>query len=96
MYLALAFLTYATEGFYTYDFLDLQKHSSGIVAAYIIGILVAAIIIFLLVRYLIVFRVWVTEKKLGKMGKFSAREHRQRQLNDEVEKGVPLGDFSAR
>jgi hypothetical protein len=39
LYLALAYLTYYTQGFYTYGFLDLQKNSSGVVAAFIIGIL---------------------------------------------------------
>ena len=73
LYLGLAYLTHTTEGFYVYPFLDLQKNSSGAVAGVIVGILVAAIIIFLIVRYLIVLRVWVTEKKLGKHGKFSKR-----------------------
>ncbi|KAH8728623.1 hypothetical protein GQ44DRAFT_701720 [Phaeosphaeriaceae sp. PMI808] len=88
LYLGLAYLTHATEGFYVYSFLDLQAHSSGIVAAYIIGILVGAIIIFLIVRYLIVLRVWVTENKLGKGGKFSSRGAVPL-TNGELEKGVP-------
>jgi hypothetical protein len=71
LYLGLAYLTHATEGFYAYPFLDLQNNSPGFVAGAIVGILVAAIIIFLIVRYLIVLRVWVTEKKLGQHGKFS-------------------------
>lgn len=71
LYLGLAYLTHATEGFYVYPFLDLQTHSSGVVGGYIIGILVAAIIIFLIVRYLIALRVWITETKLGMGGKFS-------------------------
>lgn len=91
LYLGLAYLTHATEGFYVYDFLDLQEHSSGIVAAYIIGILVGAIIIFLIVRYLIMLRVWVTEKKLGKTGKFSSRG-RVGLMNEEAGKDVPLHD----
>lgn len=36
------------------------------------GILVGAIIIFLIVRYVIMLRVWITEKKMGKTGKFSS------------------------
>ncbi|KAI4942130.1 hypothetical protein J4E91_010329 [Alternaria rosae] len=75
LYLGLAYLTHATQGFYVYPFLDLQKNSSGLVGAYIVGILVAAIIIFLIVRYLIVLRVFITEKKLGKTGKISTRQH---------------------
>ena len=73
LYLGLAYLTNATEGFYVYDFLDPHKHSSGIVAAYIIGILVGAVVIFLIVRYLIMLRVWVTETKMHKTGKFTHR-----------------------
>ncbi|KAH7394695.1 hypothetical protein BKA66DRAFT_438504 [Pyrenochaeta sp. MPI-SDFR-AT-0127] len=78
LYLGLAYLTHATQEFYVYDFLDLQENPSGIVAAYIIGILVTAVVIFVILRYLIMLRVWVTEKKLGKTGKFSSRgaEHR--------------------
>jgi predicted membrane-bound dolichyl-phosphate-mannose-protein mannosyltransferase len=75
LYLGLAYLTHATQGFYVYPFLDLHKNSSGSVGAYIVGILVAAIIIFLIVRYLIVLRVWITEKKLGKTGKTSTRQN---------------------
>jgi signal transduction histidine kinase len=86
LYLALAYVTYATEGFFVYSFLDNKTNSSGKVAGYIIGILVAAIIVFLIVRYLITLRVWVTEKKLGKTGKFS---HRERTLADgDAEKAV--------
>ncbi|KAF2020090.1 hypothetical protein BU24DRAFT_365915 [Aaosphaeria arxii CBS 175.79] len=72
-YLGLAYVTEATQGFYVYGFLNLKKNSAGSVAGYIVGILVAAVIVFLIVRYLIVLRVWVTEKKLGKLGKFSTR-----------------------
>ncbi|KAH7089259.1 hypothetical protein FB567DRAFT_328784 [Paraphoma chrysanthemicola] len=87
LYLGLAYLTHETQGFYVYDFLDLQEHSSGIVAAYIVGILVAAIVVFLIVRYLIMLRVWVTEKKLGKTGKLSAREVRSA-VHQDPEKGT--------
>ncbi|KAF2268844.1 hypothetical protein CC78DRAFT_565284 [Lojkania enalia] len=71
LYLGLAYLTLETEGFYVYDFLDSRTNSQGIVAGYIIGILAAAIIVFLIVRYVIKFRVWITEQKLGKTGKFT-------------------------
>lgn len=95
MYLGLAYLTYATEGFYTYDFLNLQKHSSGIVAAYIIGILVAAIIIFLIIRYVIMLRVWVTERKLGLLGKFSQRGSAY-SAHQEEGKGLALNNMGGR
>tara|TARA_R110002003_G_scaffold12_2_gene812 strand:- start:14300 stop:14680 length:381 start_codon:yes stop_codon:yes gene_type:complete len=95
LYLGLAYLTHATQGFYVYDFLDLQANSSGIVAAYIIGILVAAIVVFLIVRYLILLRIWVTEKKLGKAGKFSAREARPI-VNEDPEKGTSSRNLGAK
>lgn len=95
LYLGLAYLTHATQGFYTYGFLDLQKNSSGIVAAYIVGILVAAIVIFLIVRYLILLRVWVTEKKLGLTGKFS-KKARGPGINTEAGKDVPLDEVRAK
>jgi uncharacterized membrane protein YjdF len=93
LYLALAYVTFATEGFYVYDFLDTRTNSSGKVGAYIVGILAAAIIIFLIVRYLIMLRVWVTEKKLGKSGKFS--RHR-RFTDDEEDKGIPMHNVIAK
>lgn len=90
MYLGLAYLTYYTEGFYVYSFLNLQKNSGGIVAAYIVGILVAAIVVFLIVKYVIMLRVWVTEKKMGKMGKLSTRDVRRRHIDEEGEAHYPL------
>ena len=93
LYLALAYVTFATEGFYVYDFLDTRTNSSGKVAAYIFGILAASIIIFLIVRYLIMLRVWLTEKKLGKSGKFSGR----RRLTDNDDgSGIPMYNVTAK
>jgi hypothetical protein len=95
LYLALAFLTYATDGFYVYPFLDLRKNSSGYVGAMIVGILVVAIIVFVIVRYLIVLRVWVTEKKLGQAGKFTTRRIGS-VADNEVENGIQLKSNGAR
>ena len=81
LYLSLAYLTHYLQGWYSYDFLDLEKHSSGVVAGYIMGILIGSIIIFLIVKYLILLRVWLTERKFGMMGKFSS--HHQPDTNDE-------------
>ena len=74
LYLGLAYLTHATEGFYVYSFLDIQANGSGLVAGACIGILVGAIIVFVIVRYLILLRRWITESKLGSKGKFSSRD----------------------
>jgi len=94
LYLGLAFLTHATQGFYTYDFLDLQDHSSGIVAAYIIGILVGSIIIFLIVRYIIMLRVRITEVWLHRTGRYTSHGS-ARLRNQEPDKGLPLHHIDA-
>jgi len=70
LYLALAYVTHATKGFYTYSFLDPAK--GGIVAAYCFGIAVGGIIVFGVVWGLIRLRKWLTEEKLGRRGKFSS------------------------
>ncbi|TFK36001.1 hypothetical protein BDQ12DRAFT_699831 [Crucibulum laeve] len=54
-YLGVAYLTKATQGFYTYAFLDPTKQHA-LLAAYIIGIAVAEIIIFFIVRLIMTFR----------------------------------------
>ncbi|KAF8956426.1 hypothetical protein BDZ97DRAFT_1671613 [Flammula alnicola] len=54
-YLGVAYITRATQGFYTYSFLNPQKQGAKL-AAYIIGIAVAEIIVFLIVRGIVVLR----------------------------------------
>ena len=82
LYLALAYITRASEGFYPYSFLD-PNNGSGSVAAYCFGILAAIIVIFGIVWGVIWLRRWVTEKKLGMEGKYvKARKVR---IDEEVE-----------
>jgi hypothetical protein len=73
LYLALAYLTYATQGFYTYDFLDPAAHGRGRTAAYIVGILVAAIVLFGIVWAVVWLRRWLTERVCGCEGRFARR-----------------------
>ncbi|KAK5992472.1 hypothetical protein PT974_05879 [Cladobotryum mycophilum] len=81
-YLSVAYITKATQGFYTYSFLDYKAaHGRGYVAAYIIGIAAGIVIVFLIVRCLVWVRRWFTEKKLGKDGKFA----RQRDWSNDAE-----------
>ncbi|KAH7334991.1 hypothetical protein B0J17DRAFT_672329 [Rhizoctonia solani] len=47
-YLGVAYITYETQGFYTYSFLD-PKKQGALLAAYIVGIAAAAVIIFTIV-----------------------------------------------
>ncbi|KAI0797403.1 hypothetical protein BC629DRAFT_1257969, partial [Irpex lacteus] len=60
-YLGVAYITHATQGFYTYSFLDPSKEH-GKLAAYIVGIAVAAVIVFLIVRYVCMGRAWLVAR----------------------------------
>jgi uncharacterized membrane protein len=71
LYLALAYITHATQGWYPYSFLD-HKHGGGHLAAYIMGILGAACVIFGVVWAITSARNKLT-KKLGFEGKFAQR-----------------------
>jgi len=54
-YLGVAYITYATQGFYAYSFLDPStKH--GFVAVYVLGTGIAECTIFSIVRYICMFR----------------------------------------
>ncbi|GAP88724.1 hypothetical protein SAMD00023353_1201390 [Rosellinia necatrix] len=70
LYLALAYLTHATKGFYTYSFLD-PALQGPLVAAYVFGIAVGICVVFALARGLVWLRCWVTEEKLGLDGVFA-------------------------
>ncbi|KAH6702891.1 hypothetical protein DL95DRAFT_174479 [Leptodontidium sp. 2 PMI_412] len=87
-YLGLAYVTYATKGYYVYSFLnpdpvnkiiDAQGREDniggvgkGAVVGYVFGIAAAICIIFCVVKGLATLRKWGTETKLGKKGKFYA------------------------
>lgn len=71
LYLGLAYVTLATKHYYVYSFLDPGWKGSGIVAAYIFGILLAGIVMYLLVQGIIALRLWLTESVLHKEGKFA-------------------------
>lgn len=86
LYLALAYVTKATKGFYTYSFLDPSIQKNGLVAGYVFGILIAILVIFSIVQGLIWARKWLTETKLGLNGKFAPESPRARSsLRDEQE-----------
>ena len=67
-YLGLAYVTYATQGFYAYGFLN-PDNGAGHLAAYIVGIAVACAVIFLIVWGL----VWIRRRFTG-YGKKSRRD----------------------
>lgn len=65
LYLSLAYLTHATQGFYTYSFLDPGEngeHNKRVVA-YSFGIAAATIVIFLVVQLLLWIRARFTREK---------------------------------
>jgi len=63
LYLGLAYVTYATQGFYTYNFLN-PDNGAGSLAGYILGIFAGSLVIFVVVWLLVCFREWAT----GKLG----------------------------
>lgn len=76
LYLGLAYLTFATQGFYTYNFLD-PANGQGRVAAYCFGNLAAVIIIFIVVWLLI----WV-RRRLTPAGKRSRADILSGRIHD--------------
>ncbi|KAH9857708.1 hypothetical protein C2E23DRAFT_720282 [Lenzites betulinus] len=60
-YLAVAYITHATQGFYTYSFLDPAKEH-GKLAAYIVAVAVAECIAFLLARALTALRMRLSRR----------------------------------
>ena len=73
-YACIAYITHATQGFYTYGFLDPQKHKPGVLAGILVGMGALVIAMFFLSWCLIWLRLWITEVRMGLPGKFSARD----------------------
>lgn len=86
LYLALAYITHAVQGFYTYDFLD-PGQGRGRVAGYVFGILAGVCVVFGLVWCCIRLRKWLTETKWHLEGKFSAKARRR---NQDIEMNAAL------
>lgn len=90
LYLALAYLTHHTQGFYPYSFLD-PSRGSGRLAAYIFGILAAACVIFGVVWVLIWLRRYLTETVAHQEGKYfrgrtGSYEEQDVEMNEDVSK----------
>ncbi|KAI6121281.1 hypothetical protein F5141DRAFT_1089148 [Pisolithus sp. B1] len=64
LYLGVAYITRATQGFYTYSFLDPGSHP-GLVAAYVFGIAVGYCIVFAVVKGVITLRCWLSRRRWG-------------------------------
>lgn len=70
LYLGLAYLTYDVQGWYVYSFLDPRNGHRAKTVGYILGIAAGIIVIFCIVKGLVWLRKWVTEKRMGRDGKF--------------------------
>ncbi|KAI0452846.1 hypothetical protein F5B21DRAFT_481924 [Xylaria acuta] len=92
LYLALAYLTHATKGFYTYSFLDVERQGS-LVAAYVFGIAIGICVLFAVVQGLIWLRRWITEDKLGYDGVLVQKDRKgpQEHGNTGIEAGAESG-----
>ena len=86
LYLGLAYITKATQGFYVYSFLNPDK-GRGRVAGYVFGILVAEIIVFSIVKGLIWLRGIVTEGKGVWKAEWSAVKDTHGETGESVEMG---------
>lgn len=82
-YLALAYITHATEGFYPYSFLDPNK-GNGRVTGYCFGILIAICVIFGIVWGVIWLRNLVIQK-LGLEKKFTEQRRKEGVRERDVE-----------
>jgi hypothetical protein len=88
-YLCVAYITLATKHEYVYNFLNPALQADGgvgpLVPAFVFGIAVAIIILFCASKGLITLRKWLTERKLGKMGKFHKSRGEEAQGDIELE-----------
>ena len=64
-YLGVAYITKATQGFYTYKFLDPKTDGSGMVAAYVFGIAIGICILFAIIAGVHWVKVWFFERVIG-------------------------------
>ena len=89
LYLALAYLSHATEGFYVYNFLD-PATGAGHVAGYCIGIFVAACVIFGIVWVVI----WIRNKATRNLARYSHEhgEKNQGSVGEVHEEMIDLGE----
>jgi len=79
-YLGVAYITHATQGFYTYSFLDPKKQGKRL-AGYIVGIAVGQVIVFLIVRGIILLRERLTRRRLKNTSDGASRPNLHEQVS---------------
>ena len=82
LYLGLTYTTWGTQDFYVYSFLDDRIHSKGVIAGYILGILVMAIVVYFIIHFVILGRVKLTEGKWNKTGRLETKGQQGRRIGD--------------
>ncbi|KAB5591272.1 hypothetical protein CTheo_5275 [Ceratobasidium theobromae] len=94
-YLGVAYITHATQGFYTYSFLDPKKQGATL-AAYIVGIAAAAVVIFAIVWGITTVRnrIWrkSEQEKYGLRGGSYDKEFMLKERHEEkpLQDGSPI------
>ncbi|KAI0373345.1 hypothetical protein BV20DRAFT_938448 [Pilatotrama ljubarskyi] len=92
-YLGVAYITHATQGFYTYSFLDPQREHAKL-AGYIVGIAVAECLAFLFARGLAVLRMRLARRRAWERTEAESIEQEPQAIDEweEVERpGTPIG-----
>ncbi|KAI0350093.1 hypothetical protein OH77DRAFT_1102369 [Trametes cingulata] len=90
-YLCVAYITHATQGFYTYSFLDPQKEHAKL-AGYIIGVGVAECVAFLFARGLAILRIRIARRRAWQRTASLDQEPQAIDEWEEVERpGTPVG-----
>ncbi|KAJ5683520.1 hypothetical protein N7462_006685 [Penicillium macrosclerotiorum] len=98
LYLCVAYITFHTEHFYTYSFLNPGDHGqkSGLVAGYCFGILAAILVIFIISWALIRLRVFLTHDKIKRRARDQSygppAAHQRAEFQDSVRetKEIPV------
>jgi len=87
-YLGVAYITHATQGFYTYSFLNPQKQGAKL-AAYIAGIAIGEVVVFLLVRGVVLLRERLFTRRARRKATYGGGE-KMEEWEDIERPGTPM------
>jgi hypothetical protein len=90
LYLCVAYITFATKGFYVYSFLDPATSGKAFVVAYVFGILIGCLIVYGFSWGVIRLRIYITEQLLHMDGKYTKGPSRWR--NSAASRDVEMSD----
>lgn len=75
-YVGVAYITYAEQHFYTYDFLNQGEYGTGIVSAFVVVLGIATVVSFLVGQFVIFVREYVAAKLLPSQGHWGTAQVR--------------------